>query len=497
MKRILVLAMTTLFILLPTICLGQSVKPITGTFINLVYQDVRNKYMNPQYYDNTDPQMWKAKVHELHEMGIEYLVFMAVANDEKSFYPSKLMPWAYPKERQSPVDAIMNEAARLNMKVFMSIGWAKDQDDNIRDPKIRGRQLAIMKELSQLYGSHKALYGWYLPVEDCICPVFAEHAVQAVNELTERARLLTPGKKILISPYGLSQSDFTRSDYEQQLAKLKVDIIAYQDEIGCVREAYPIVNLKKNWKKLRDIHNRLHIELWANIESFTWEKAPNDRTSALIPAAFTRLLSQMAAASEAPVDRIISFSICGILDDPHSAYQLGQPIWSNKVYSDYMSWKRKNENFSLLEASFTKSLTNLAKSTMIEDSQKALLDGVTAEENIADAAWVKFSSGYHEVLIDMKQTTSIKEILIRMLNDNKGNVGFPLKIYLFASSDARNYHLLSIKDSPVFPNNNHDAWIDGVSFDLSDVSTRYLKIAFDATQTVCMDEIFVNPMKNN
>ena len=118
----------------------------------------------------------------------------------------------------------------------------------------------------------------------------------------------------------------------------------------------------------------------------TWEKAPNDRTSALIPAAFTRLLSQMAAASEAPVDRIISFSICGILDDPHSAYQLGQPIWSNKVYSDYMSWKRKNENFSLLEASFTKSLTNLAKSTMIEDSQKALLDGVTAEENIADAA---------------------------------------------------------------------------------------------------------------
>ena len=87
--------------------------------------------------------------------------------------------------------------------------------------------------------------------------------------MTERARLLTPGKKILISPYGLSQSDFTRSDYEQQLAKLKVDIIAYQDEIGCVREAYPIVNLKKNWKKLRDIHNRLHIELWANIESFT------------------------------------------------------------------------------------------------------------------------------------------------------------------------------------------------------------------------------------
>lgn len=497
MKKSLVLALASLLVLFPTICLGQLVKPITGTFINLVYQDVRNKYMNPQYFDNTDPQMWKAKVRELHDMGMEYLVFLAVANDEKSFYPSKLMPWAYPKEQQSPVDAIMDEAARLNMKVFMSIGWAKDQDDNIRDPKIRNRQLAMMKELSQLYGKHKALYGWYLPVEDCICPIFAEHAVQAVNELTEKARSLTPGKKILISPYGLSQSDFTRSDYEQQLAKLKVDIIAYQDEIGCVREAYPIVNLKKNWKKLRDIHNRLHVELWANIESFTWEKAPNDRTSALIPAAFPRLLSQMVAASEAPVDRIISFSICGILDDPHSAYQLGQPVWSNKAYSDYMSWKKRSEFTSLLEASFTKRLVNTAKNTMIEGSQKALLDGITAEENIADPAWTKFSIGYHEVIVDMKQTTTIRKILVRMLNDHEGNIGLPSKIYLFASSDAKNYHLLSIKDTPYFPNNNHDAWIDGVSFDLSNVNTRYLKVAFNAQQPVYMDEIFVNPVEKN
>lgn len=497
MKKILVLAMVSLLIFFPTISRSQSVKPITGSFINLTYQDVRNKYMNPQYFDNTDPQMWRAKVRELHAMGMEYLVFLAVANDEKSFYPSKLMPWAYPKEKQSPVDAIMDEAARLNMKVFMSIGWAKDQDDDIRDAKIRNRQLAMMKELVTLYGKHKALYGWYLPVEDCICPVFAEHAVQAVNELTKEARSLTPGKKILISPYGLSQSDFNRADYEQQLAKLKVDIIAYQDEVGCVREPFPIVNLKKNWKKLRDIHNRLHIELWANVESFTWEKAPNDRTSALIPAAFPRLLSQMAAASEAPVDRIISFSVCGIIDDPRSSYQLGQPVWSHQVYNEYMAWKAGSEYTSLMESSFTKKLNNSAGSHMIEESQKALLDGVTAEENAADAAWVKFGKGYHEVLIDMEKNTTVRKILLRMLNDHEGNIGLPLKVYLFASSDAKNYHLISIKDTPVFPNNNLDVWIDTICFDLSDINTRYLKVAFDAPQAVYMDEIYVNPIKKN
>ena len=134
------------------------VLPITGTFVNLPYQDVRNKYTNPPYIDNTDPQMWAAKIAEMHEMGMEYLVFMSVANECKAYYPSKLMEWHYPQWRQSPVDAIMDEAAKYGMKVFMSTGWAKDQDDNLRDPAIKGRQIEMMEELAGLYGGHPAFY---------------------------------------------------------------------------------------------------------------------------------------------------------------------------------------------------------------------------------------------------------------------------------------------------------------------------------------------------
>ena len=94
--------------------------PVTGTFINLPYQDVRNKYTNPEGVDGTDPLMWAAKVAEMKEMGMEYLVFMSVANECKAYYPSKLMDWHYPADRQSPVDAIMEEAAKHGMKVFMS-----------------------------------------------------------------------------------------------------------------------------------------------------------------------------------------------------------------------------------------------------------------------------------------------------------------------------------------------------------------------------------------
>lgn len=68
---------------------------------------------------------------------------MEVANDGKAYYPSKIMPWHYKKGVKSPVDAFLDEAAKHNVKVFMSTGWAQNQDDNLQDPAIKKRQLQI------------------------------------------------------------------------------------------------------------------------------------------------------------------------------------------------------------------------------------------------------------------------------------------------------------------------------------------------------------------
>ena len=133
------------------------VLPVSGSWLNLFYQDERNKYSNPMNMDNTDPAMWRAKVREMKALGIEFIVFMATANEGKADYPSKLMPPAYDAvSRESPVSAIMDEGAREGMKVFMSIGWAENQDDNLRNPAILNRQLAIMQELADIYGNSPA-----------------------------------------------------------------------------------------------------------------------------------------------------------------------------------------------------------------------------------------------------------------------------------------------------------------------------------------------------
>ena len=437
--------------------------PITGTFINLPYQDVRNKYTNPAEMDGTDPQMWTAKIAEMKNMGMEYLIFMSVANEEKAYYPSKLMDWHYPADRQSPVDAIMDAAAEHGMKVFMSTGWAKDQDDNLRDPAIKGRQIEMMEELAGLYGDHQAFYGWYLPVEDCLGPVLTDYAVEAVNALTARARELTPAAKILISPYGIFNSDFHDPRYEEQLSRLEVDIIAYQDEIGCVRERYPLTNLRSNWKKLRAIHDKTGVEMWANCETFAWERGTNDRTSALVPAPFPRLLSQLAAATEGGAERIVSFIMCGLFDDPASEYPLGQPEWSAKAYEDYMTWLSGDEYWALAEDFFIGNR------------------GPVALEDVDDP-WDIYAPGSHEIVLE----DASSEVIVRLLNCHKDGIVPPAAISLYTSKDGKEWTLTEEKQTPVWKNTGHDAFVDMMVFE-NLPKTRHMKLAFTADNDVCLE----------
>ena len=462
-----------IYILLSALCLSACTSassdipealPITGTFINLPYQDVRNKYTNPSDLDGTDPQMWSAKVKEMKKMGMEYLIFMSVANEEKAYYPSKLMDWHYPSDRQSPVDAIMEVAAENGMKVFMSTGWAKDQDDNLRDPAIKGRQLEMMEELAGLYGGHQAFYGWYLPVEDCLGPVLTDYAVEAVNALTARARELTPAAKILISPYGIFNSDFHDPRYEEQLSRLEVDIIAYQDEIGCVRERYPLTNLRNNWKKLRAIHDKTGVEMWANCETFAWEKGTNDRSSALVPAPFPRLLSQLSAATAGGAERIVSFIMCGLFDDPSSEYPLGQPEWSAKAYEDYMSWLSGDAFWNLAEDFFVGRR------------------GPAAMEDPDDPQWNVYEPGSHEIMLEGVED----RIIVRMLNCRKDGIVPPSAVSVFTSKDGKEWTLADEKTAPLWVNTGHDAFVDMLVFD-NLPKARHMKLTFTSETEVYLE----------
>lgn len=477
-------------------------KPVRGTWINLPYQDERNKYMNPLHVDCTRSEFWEQKIDEYADMGIDYLVIMAVANERKAYYPSKYMEHVYSEGCKSPVEAIMDAADKHGMKVFMSCGWAVDQDDNIRDPKIKEIQQQIMEETAELYKDHKSFYGWYLPVEDMVAPYFSDRSIEAVNQLAEKARSYTPGAKVMVSPYGIWQADLRSPKFLEQIKKLKVDIVAYQDEVGCVRESMPLPRMKENFKLLADIHKEVGISIWANIESFTWEKETNSRTSALVPAVFPRYLSQMVGVSQAGVETVTSFSIYGMMDKPDSPMPIGQPFGAAKAYRDYTDWLGGMGRWPLLEATFKDNLEHNGKNKAITylsiPNDKyvvgSLTDGILGNESYLNKAWVGYDNKDMEVVIDLGSSQNIRILAARFLQYAPASVLLPSSVVFMLSDDGINYRLADALTMEIGPNYQHDCWIDIAQSDRIEQNARYVKVVGkNRGGWLFCDEVFVNP----
>lgn len=493
-----------LFCALGKTMMAQSIKPLKGTWLNIPYQDVRNKYMNPAHVDGMNPVFWKTKIKEYADMGLSYLVIMAVANEGKSFYPSAFMAPAYPVGKQSPVEAIMEAADAHGMHVFMSCGWAVDQDDNIRDPKIKSIQQEIMKETARLFSHHSSFYGWYLPVEDSMEPILPEHGVEAVNTLTAMARSLTPQAKIMISPYGTCYADMDNPAFAAQVKKLKVDIIAYQDEVGCVREPMPLPRMKANFKKLGELHQQTGIQFWSNAESFTWEKEDNSRESALIPAAFPRYLSQIVGATMAGAANVISFSVYGTIDNAYSTMPIGQPIEAAQAYLDFTDWQQRKGRWPLLERTFKGDLKHdgVAAHVKYETNPASkynkgnLVDGKLGQEDYRTESWLGFDGGKMSVVVDLKKKMPIKTMAARFLQYQPAAISLPNTVDFYVSEDGKNYEKVKTVAMSTSKNNRHDCWIDIALLDGCNATGRYVKIVAhqDAGNWIFCDEILVNPL---
>ena len=483
-----------------TILALSQTKPVKGTWLNLTYQDVRNKYTNPAHVDDLSPQFWETKLVEQAGMGIEYVIILAIANEQKSFYPSGFMQPAYPKSQKSPVEAIMETADRLHLKVFMSCGWAIDQDDDLRKPEIREIQQKIMVEAADKFKHHKSFFGWYLPVEDSFEPYLSDHAVDAVNTLTAKARSLTPGKQIMISPYGLCFADVNSKIFADQIKKLKVDIIAYQDEVGCVREPMPMKRMKEHFTALGKIHRETNIRFWANVESFTWEKEDNSRSSALIPAAFPRYLSQMAGVTLAGIEEVVSFATCGIFDQPGSEIPVGQPCYSTQAYQDYMDWKSGKGRWQLLEATFKgevmhEGVNKKIKSNGVEKNVHLLTDKKLGQETTADQSWIDFGNKRMDVVIDLGKETKLNALAGRFLHFRKESIALPSLVHFYVSNDDREYVRVKTIAMESTVNDLHDCWIDIAYANDIDVTARYIKVEADSRNNfrIYCDEILINP----
>jgi hypothetical protein len=313
------------------------IKPIQGSWISIWWDDRRHSYWNDACLHYTAKQ-WELAVKEVAEIGMEYLVLLAIGKDSKAFYHTPLLP-KVKMACDDPIGALLAAADKCHVKFFLSSDWYGPWDYQcLLDPAQVRARFQMMGELARQYGHHRSFYGWYWPNEAAINPYFSEDFITYVNASSREAHQLMPKAKILIAPYGTHQA-VCDARFVRQLEKLDVDIVAYQDEVGCLRMG-PAQSAAA-FERLRRAHNQApQRALWADVETFAWEGKPNSPDSPLIPAPFSRIKEQLTAVSPF-VGTILIYQYQGLMNKPGSKAFAGHPD-STRLYTDYLDWLKEN-----------------------------------------------------------------------------------------------------------------------------------------------------------
>lgn len=313
---------------------NPTIKPILGSWFEFKHHsEIGAKHWNSIFAGYTDEQ-WRAMVQDMSDLGMEYLVLLSIADNGKTFYPSKLQP-RYDLVSQDPLETVLSKADELNMKFFISNDFWSDYRE--LDKMMTNKEISLLRckgmaEVAEKYGHHKSFYGWYFPNETGLFNTIDERTISYVNECSQIARELIPKGVNMIAPYGTKSIRFD-DHYVKQLERLDIDIIAYQDEVG-VRKA-KAGTVGKYFEGLYKVHAKAgRARLWADLEIFDFEG--DVYTSPAIPSTFNRLLTQMEDVSPF-VENILIYQYCGLMNKPDSIASLGQPN-AEKLYTDYAAW---------------------------------------------------------------------------------------------------------------------------------------------------------------
>ena len=487
----------------------DGIKPITGTWLNFQWPDARYRHMNAQQAAFTCAD-WELKVSEMAEIGIEYLVFQSVAQKGKAFYRSAFMPGAG-LACDDPLGAVMRAAEKRGLKVFLSCEFVNDEDDDISDPGIMETRLAIMRELSARFGASPAFYGWYFSAEGDASLCFGAPYVEYVNTLAARARRLTPGAKILIAPKGLRSIRWNKQ-YVAQLRLLNVDIVAYQDKVGCVQSPDPFEFGRVQFAGARKMHDQVpHIALWADIELFSWEGRLNSRDSALIPAPFPRVLEQMAAVSP-HVGRKLAFTALGMLDKPGSRAPTGHST-AQEQYRLYERYLSREDDMLILADAIAGHVRHAAIGALpILNSNAAGLDpgwelvnGSTANTGNQKYGYVAFKDGAMDVTIDLGKRVKLKYVGVHLIADHFNGVFLPEKVSFSVSTNGEKF--VSIGDAEPYPwcPSIHDIRREILVSPRTRKKARYVRIVSQGVRipnntaprdtAILASEIIINPEK--
>lgn len=325
-----------------------STETIGGAWVDIVHwSEAEGHYYNAELRKMTDAD-WRQQIRGMHGIGMDIAVVEEVfltnqyygrntiATDGyhgKAFYPSALFPGRARIVCRDPLEAILAEADRSRMGVFLGVGMYAWFDFSAASLEWHKK---VAAELWDRYGHHPSLYGWYVSEEvdggigDVVPPAQGEKGRERYREeiidffagFQQFCRKLAPEKPVMLAcnTFGMAK---TRDVWPKVLRH--VDIICPFGFGRMPKGDLPSREAAQLW---RSMCAETGAHLWMDMETFVFQG------KALVPRPIQAIVKSLNLLRN--FEKIICYEYSGIFNSPQSRVRPGGP----KAVSLYRGYER-------------------------------------------------------------------------------------------------------------------------------------------------------------
>ncbi len=294
-----------------------------------------------------EDETWKAVVSEMKSLGMDRIIIQYMSSGVNL------------DESMSIASMILKYAKRKNMEVFLGLQKGLTGDlssvELVNLDTSKEKSLKIADRLKTAFEHEEKFYGWHIPLESWMSNYDDATTVNLQNyykSLTTELKKILP-KKVLISPFVNSPNigsktnlkrttpEETRATYTTILQDTGIDFLALQDGVGAGHISVSDPGLPEYFSAMCDACKENNIELWANIESFTWISGIGKGTASDIE----RFRKQLEVAQGA--SRIITFDFFHYMNSTSILTGDSRPTGYKQAVialnQGYRAWKEERE----------------------------------------------------------------------------------------------------------------------------------------------------------
>ncbi len=326
----------------------RSTRTIDGAWAGLVHwSDDEGRYWNADIRKLTEDD-WRQQILGMHGIGMDTVVIQEVFRNreyygrnsiEKTgykglpYYPSALYPGHVPMASHDALEAILSEADRLNMNVFLGVGMYAWFDFSAASLEWHKK---VAEELWRRYGHHPSFYGWYVSEETygSLIPDQGETAkdryrqeiIAFFREFQKFCRALAPEKPVMLAPnaHGMRLSQDAWPLVLEHLDVVCPFAFHRMPEGDLTGEQSAAI-----WQRMCD---RAGSHLWMDMEAFVFADG-----NALVPRPINGLISDLTRFPN--FEKILCYQYPGLFNSPDSRIKPGGPP-TVVLYRDYRQYLR-------------------------------------------------------------------------------------------------------------------------------------------------------------